>query len=204
MHCTMTRAGIILYGYRPDASVPPVLDLRPAMTVKARVVQVRDIPAHTTISYGRTFETASRRVWRSFRSDTQTAFCVPARARRTVLLGGVQRPSRPHLHGYVHGAHSRRARRCTAATRSRCSARARGRRRMPPRPPVPSRTRCCARSAAACRVLHRFKMLHKMKRGAISNCSLAFSAYPVIIFVTAGDNRFAEPDQGTRNLFIGV
>lgn len=29
MHCTMTRAGIILYGYRPDASVPPVLDLKP-------------------------------------------------------------------------------------------------------------------------------------------------------------------------------
>ena len=58
MHCTMTRAGIILYGYRPDASVPPVLDLKPAMTVKARVVQVRDIPAHTTISYGRTYETA--------------------------------------------------------------------------------------------------------------------------------------------------
>lgn len=58
MHCTMTRAGIILYGYRPDASVPPVLDLKPAMTVKARVVQVRDIPANTTISYGRTFETA--------------------------------------------------------------------------------------------------------------------------------------------------
>ena len=57
MHCTMTRAGIILYGYRPDASVPPVLDLRPAMTVKARVVQVRDIPAHTTVSYGRTYET---------------------------------------------------------------------------------------------------------------------------------------------------
>lgn len=57
MHCSMTRAGIILYGYRPDVSVPPVLDLRPAMTVKARVVQVRDIPAHTTVSYGRTFET---------------------------------------------------------------------------------------------------------------------------------------------------
>lgn len=57
MHCTMTRAGIILYGYRPDASVPPMLDLRPAMTVKARVVQVRDIPAHTTVSYGRTYAT---------------------------------------------------------------------------------------------------------------------------------------------------
>nr|WP_297173992.1 alanine racemase [uncultured Agathobaculum sp.] len=57
MHCTMTRAGIILYGYRPDDSAPPLLDLRPAMTVKARVVQVREIPAHTTVSYGRTYET---------------------------------------------------------------------------------------------------------------------------------------------------
>lgn len=57
LHETMTRAGIILYGYRPDASVDPVLDLKPAMTVKARVVQVRDVPANTTISYGRTFQT---------------------------------------------------------------------------------------------------------------------------------------------------
>ncbi|MDO5142787.1 MAG: alanine racemase, partial [Eubacteriales bacterium] len=57
MHCTMTRAGIILYGYRPDASVPPTLAIRPAMTVKARVVQVRTIPPQTTVSYGRTYQT---------------------------------------------------------------------------------------------------------------------------------------------------
>lgn len=56
-HCTMTRAGIILYGYRPDPALPAALDLRPAMTVKARIVQVRDIPAHTAVSYGRTYET---------------------------------------------------------------------------------------------------------------------------------------------------
>lgn len=59
-HCTMTRAGIILYGCRPDASVPPMLDLRPAMTVKARIVQVRDIPDGATVSYGRTYKTNRR------------------------------------------------------------------------------------------------------------------------------------------------
>lgn len=56
-HCTMTRAGIILYGYSPDPALPRPIKLRPAMTVKARVVQVRDIPAHTSVSYGRAFET---------------------------------------------------------------------------------------------------------------------------------------------------
>ncbi len=56
-HCTMTRAGIILYGCRPDVSVPYQLDLKPAMTLKARIAQVRDIPKNTSISYGRTFTT---------------------------------------------------------------------------------------------------------------------------------------------------
>lgn len=57
MHETMVRAGIILYGYRPDPALPVVMDLQPVMTVKARVAQVRDIPADTAISYGGTFRT---------------------------------------------------------------------------------------------------------------------------------------------------
>ncbi len=56
-HCTMTRAGIILYGCRPDISVPYQLELKPAMTVKARIAQVREIPAGTSISYGRAYST---------------------------------------------------------------------------------------------------------------------------------------------------
>ena len=98
MHCTMTRAGIILYGYRPDASVPPVLDLKPAMTVKARVVQVRDIPAHTTISYGRTFETGE---------PTHMAVVSVGYADGFLRTGSGKARARhgPHLHGYVHGAH---------------------------------------------------------------------------------------------------
>ncbi|MDR3765622.1 MAG: alanine racemase [Butyricicoccus sp.] len=52
----MVRAGIILYGYYPDPSLPHVLDLRPAMTLKARVVQVRNVEPGRTVSYGRTYE----------------------------------------------------------------------------------------------------------------------------------------------------
>lgn len=52
----MVRAGIILYGYYPDPVLPRTLDLRPAMTLKARVVQVRDVEPGRTVSYGRTYE----------------------------------------------------------------------------------------------------------------------------------------------------
>ena len=41
----MVRAGIILYGYYPDADTKKTVPLKPVMTVKARVAQVRDIPA---------------------------------------------------------------------------------------------------------------------------------------------------------------
>lgn len=51
----MVRAGILLYGYHPDVLLPRMLDLRPAMTLKARVVQVRDVLPGQTISYGRTY-----------------------------------------------------------------------------------------------------------------------------------------------------
>lgn len=51
----MVRAGIILYGYYPDAETKQTVPLKPVMTVKARVAQVRDVPAGDSIGYGRTF-----------------------------------------------------------------------------------------------------------------------------------------------------
>ncbi|MGM9612733.1 MAG: alanine racemase [Butyricicoccus sp.] len=51
----LVRAGIILYGYHPDPALPRTLDLHPAMTLKARVVQVRDVEPGRTVSYGRTY-----------------------------------------------------------------------------------------------------------------------------------------------------
>ncbi len=52
----MVREGIMLYGMYPD-SQPTVGELAPVMTFKSRVAQVRNLPAGTTISYGRTFKT---------------------------------------------------------------------------------------------------------------------------------------------------
>lgn len=51
----MVRPGIALYGHFPDPAMDPALcGLRPVMEVKSRVVTVRQIPAGTPVSYGRT------------------------------------------------------------------------------------------------------------------------------------------------------
>ena len=92
MHCNMVRAGIILYGYRPDASVPPALDLQPAMAFKARVVQVRDIPADTTISYGRTYQTDEPMRIAVVSAGYADGFLRTGSGRAHVLLGGQRTP----------------------------------------------------------------------------------------------------------------
>ena len=55
-HLDMVRPGIALYGYYPDESLDGLVEdgLRPVMTVKSRIVAVRELPAGTCVSYGRT------------------------------------------------------------------------------------------------------------------------------------------------------
>ncbi len=59
MHLDMVRPGIILYGMYPSDEVDAGrLELRPAMTLKANVILVKDVEPQTCISYGRIFTTA--------------------------------------------------------------------------------------------------------------------------------------------------
>ncbi len=54
-HLDICRAGIILYGLTPSATLKTGLDFKPVMTVKSVVSQVKKIQAGNTVSYGRTF-----------------------------------------------------------------------------------------------------------------------------------------------------
>jgi len=54
-HLDMVRAGIILYGLWPSDEVGKTVDLRPLMTVKAKLTYVKDFSKGETISYGRLF-----------------------------------------------------------------------------------------------------------------------------------------------------
>jgi len=52
------RLGIAMYGLRPSTEVEPAIPLRPALTLKGRVAQVRVLPPGSSISYGRTYTTS--------------------------------------------------------------------------------------------------------------------------------------------------
>ena len=58
MHLDMVRPGIILYGMYPSNEVcKDKIDLKPAMTLKANIIMVKEIEQNTPISYGRIFIT---------------------------------------------------------------------------------------------------------------------------------------------------
>ncbi len=52
-HSTLCRAGIVLYGLKPDGCRD--VDFKPVMTVKSVVSMVKEIQEGQTVSYGRTF-----------------------------------------------------------------------------------------------------------------------------------------------------
>lgn len=56
-HFDMVRMGVMMYGLYPNGVYLPDGPLEPALTLKARVAQVKELPAGAHISYGCTFET---------------------------------------------------------------------------------------------------------------------------------------------------
>jgi alanine racemase len=56
-HFDLVRPGIATYGIDPDPSLHGLADLRPVMTLRARLAQVKRVPAGTAVSYGHTWTT---------------------------------------------------------------------------------------------------------------------------------------------------
>ncbi|MFW6359767.1 MAG: alanine racemase [Chroococcales cyanobacterium] len=55
LHYDLVRVGLALYGLYPAPHLQSVIDLKPVLTVKARVTQVKTIPAGSGVSYGHKF-----------------------------------------------------------------------------------------------------------------------------------------------------
>lgn len=55
---TMVRPGLMLYGYNPLEAAQGAPDLRPALSLTTKVAFLKNVPAGTPVSYGRTFVTA--------------------------------------------------------------------------------------------------------------------------------------------------
>ena len=87
-HYDIVRVGLALYGLYPAPHLSHILDLKPALQVKAKVIQVKTIPQGEGVSYGRKYVT---------NSDTKIA---------VVGIGyadGVPRGLSNHLEGIVNG-----------------------------------------------------------------------------------------------------
>ncbi len=52
----LVRCGITLYGLYPSTDVSREAKLRPVLSFKSQVARVREVPAGTTVSYGRTYK----------------------------------------------------------------------------------------------------------------------------------------------------
>jgi len=53
----MVRPGIMLYGYYPSPHMRDMVDLRPVLSLKSRVLHVKEMQKGLPVSYGRTFVT---------------------------------------------------------------------------------------------------------------------------------------------------
>ncbi|PAU70051.1 alanine racemase [Bifidobacterium italicum] len=62
IHYELVRPGVGLYGYEadPDMGSPERYGLRPAMTLQAQLSSVKDVDAHSGLSYGRIYLTEDR------------------------------------------------------------------------------------------------------------------------------------------------
>jgi alanine racemase len=56
-HFDMVRPGIMLYGAYPAAEMKYQVELRPALSWKTGIMQLKKVPSGTSISYGQTFVT---------------------------------------------------------------------------------------------------------------------------------------------------
>jgi alanine racemase len=57
-HFNLVRPGLMLYGSPPAPHRPPPVALKPAMSFRSRVLQVKRVPPGSSISYGCTYTTA--------------------------------------------------------------------------------------------------------------------------------------------------
>ena len=96
-HFSLMRPGLALYGMPPVQAVRDHVDLRPVMTFKTRVLQVKHVPAGSGVSYGHTFVAPRESVIGvlavgyadGYRRGLQHGAEVLIRGRRAPIVGAV-------------------------------------------------------------------------------------------------------------------
>jgi alanine racemase len=88
----MVRPGIMLYGVYPSASMASQITLKPALAWTTRILQLKEVPAGTGISYGQTFKTARPSLIATLPVGYADGYPRLLSNRGEVLVGGQRAP----------------------------------------------------------------------------------------------------------------
>ena len=92
-HLDLVRAGIAVYGLYPSDEVDrSKLDLKPALSLKARVAHVKEVPAGFAVSYGCTYATRRPTVIATLPLGYADGYSRLLSSKGEVLLGGQRVP----------------------------------------------------------------------------------------------------------------
>jgi alanine racemase len=92
-HLDLVRAGIIVYGLYPSDKIDRSrIELRPAMSLKAKVAYVKEVPAGFKISYGSTFTTSGPTVIATLALGYADGYTRLLSSKGEVLLHGRRAP----------------------------------------------------------------------------------------------------------------
>jgi alanine racemase len=92
-HLDMVRAGISVYGLYPSDEVQiSAVDLRPALSLKARIIHVKSVPPDTPVSYGCTWRASQEAVIATVPIGYGDGYSRSLSNRGMMLVGGRRVP----------------------------------------------------------------------------------------------------------------
>ncbi|MDA8138107.1 MAG: alanine racemase [Desulfobacteraceae bacterium] len=92
-HLDMVRAGISVYGLYPSGEVNrATIDLKPAMTLKSTIIQLKQVPAGACISYGCTYKTPAPTTIATVSVGYADGYSRGLSNKGTMLAGGCRAP----------------------------------------------------------------------------------------------------------------
>ncbi|MCR5718828.1 MAG: alanine racemase [Oscillospiraceae bacterium] len=89
---TLGRAGIIMYGLKPNAVLDVPLDLEPVMSFRSRISHIKTVEAGTCISYGRTYTAQTERRIATVTIGYADGYSRQLSNKGEVLVNGVRCP----------------------------------------------------------------------------------------------------------------
>ncbi len=91
-HFNMVRPGIMLYGCYPSEDLRSLVDLRPVMALKTKIMHIKTVAPGTPISYGRTFYTKKESIIATLPIGYADGLSRRLSNRGSVLIGGKRCP----------------------------------------------------------------------------------------------------------------